>query len=77
MSTGDICSQRKGSFTVLPVPWRIQWIAFADFRRQSAGRLQGRPTSPFPSPGSRFRVQPPADISGYVNHRIPQGGNQR
>jgi hypothetical protein len=32
---------------------------------------------PSPRPRARFRVRPPAGVSGYVNHRIPQGGNQR
>ena len=32
---------------------------------------------PSPRPEARFRVRPPAGSSGYVNHRIPQGGNQR
>ena len=50
----------------------IRWIAFAQFRRPSAGRLQGRqPVSLSRRPRSRFRVRPPAGSSGYVNHRIP------
>jgi hypothetical protein len=49
---------------------RIRWIAFAEFRQPSAGRLQGRQLSLFPSPagsvprpaaGRHFGLRQPPD----------------
>jgi single-strand DNA-binding protein len=39
----------------------------------TSGRTASRSTArlPSPRPKARFRVRPPAGVSGYVNHRIP------
>jgi hypothetical protein len=53
-------------------------VAVAQCRRPSAGRLQGRPTSPFPSPeGSVPRPAAGRRFGLPSTTGSPQGGNQR
>ena len=72
MPTADISGERRDMLTSLPPACSrsggLPAPSFAD-RRPDGFKVDDR--LPSPRPKARFRVRPPAGVSGYVNHRIP------